>query len=764
MRHIPGALCAVSLTCLLWTSCGGGGTGAATVAVVPAAPAITTQPSAQTAVLGQQATFSVVATGTPTPTYQWMKNGVAITGATAASYQTAATSKADLGSIFMVVVSNSGGTVTSSGASLALQWPPQFTTQPASLLVNVADTAQFTVAVDAAPAATLAWQKNGQTINGATAATYLAPGATLADNGTTYLAIASNSVGSQTSLPATLSVQLAPTPVSITAQPIASSVLEGKSTWFTVAAAGTAPLSYQWYKDKVAVSGATTDSLVFAAAALSDAGSYTVVVDNKAKAPQTSSAATLTVSAVPVAPTITSRTLDLALTEGNSATFKVVAAGTAPLAYQWQRNQNDIAGATSDTLPLAAIAMTDDGAQFRCRVSNGVGAVYSTASILTVLASPTPPVISSFTANPTVVAIGASSNLVWATTAARTLSIDNGVGVVTGNTSKAVLPAQVGTATYTLTASNGAGSSTATATVTVNSGPSFPLSVTLAPGILGTPAAGSTPYVQGTIVHYAYSLGPGLVNLQVAIDGANVNPTGSITINGPHNLVATAQAQTLTLTPSAEPGGSISPATPVQVAYGKSSAFTITPDPGFIIQDVLVDGVSVGTTGQYTFQNVSANHTISASFVQVFPLTVTLGPGVASNLTSGNYPAGWRNYAFSLLPGYTSLTVTEDNGIVMPPSGAVLIDGPHELKASAILGTRVIALSVTGNGSISPWYPGGQMTVHYGEIPVLTFYPGTGSTLTRVLVDGVAVATPGNTYTFPSPVVSNHTVQADFNP
>src|SRR5213080_169168 len=88
------------------------------------APTITTQPANQTVTAGQTATFAVVAAGTAPLGYQWQKNGVNITGATSASYTTPATTTADSGSTFRVVVSNSAGTVTSSAATLTVNPAP----------------------------------------------------------------------------------------------------------------------------------------------------------------------------------------------------------------------------------------------------------------------------------------------------------------------------------------------------------------------------------------------------------------------------------------------------------------------------------------------------------------------------------------------------------------------------------------------------------------------------------------------------------------
>jgi len=133
LRHrIPPALYLLLL--LFLASCGGGGGGASQSSSpsdpsspsMPAAPQITVQPSGQTVVGGQTATFNVTATGGTPLSYQWSKNGTAISGATGSTYTTPATTSADNGATFSVAVSNSAGSVTSSNATLTI------TTAPAS--------------------------------------------------------------------------------------------------------------------------------------------------------------------------------------------------------------------------------------------------------------------------------------------------------------------------------------------------------------------------------------------------------------------------------------------------------------------------------------------------------------------------------------------------------------------------------------------------------------------------------------------------------
>src|SRR5262249_50367992 len=91
-----------------------------TVSAGATAPTITTQPADRTVSSGQTATFTVVASGTAPLSYQWRKNGTAISGATSASYTTPAETTADSGATFSVVVTNSAGSVTSRNAVLTV--------------------------------------------------------------------------------------------------------------------------------------------------------------------------------------------------------------------------------------------------------------------------------------------------------------------------------------------------------------------------------------------------------------------------------------------------------------------------------------------------------------------------------------------------------------------------------------------------------------------------------------------------------------------
>src|SRR5207248_3351610 len=152
--------------------------------------------------------------------------------------------------------------------------------------------------------------------------------------GRQFTVIVSNAAGSATSSAAMLTVSAAAVAPSVTMQPASQTVTAGQTASFSVAATGTAPLTYQWKKNNVAISGATSSAYTTAATTSSDNGAqFTVVVSNAAGS-VTSSAAKLSVNAVAVAPSITAQPVSQTVTAGQPASFSVTAAGTAPLSYQ----------------------------------------------------------------------------------------------------------------------------------------------------------------------------------------------------------------------------------------------------------------------------------------------------------------------------------------------------------------------------------------------------------------------------------------------
>ena len=88
------------------------------------------------------------------------------------------------------------------------------------------------------------------------------------------------------------------------------------------------------------------------------------------------------------------------------------------------------------------------------------------------------------------------------------------------------------------------------------------------------------------------------------------------------------------MTPEAGPNGKIVPGTPQTVLYGDSVTFEIQPATGYVVEDVLVNGVSQGALTTYTFTNVTTNGTIKATFKRQ-SLTVTPEAGTGGKIVPG---------------------------------------------------------------------------------------------------------------------------------
>lgn len=103
------------------------------------------------------------------------------------------------------------------------------------------------------------------------------------------------------------------------------------------------------------------------------------------------SAAVFRIQYSPALPTVTQQPTDQTVTQGQPATFAVSVTGTAPFSYQWQRNMMNINGATSSSYTISSTVMSDNGAKFRCLVSNAFGSTTSNEATLNV--QPPPPVL-----------------------------------------------------------------------------------------------------------------------------------------------------------------------------------------------------------------------------------------------------------------------------------------------------------------------------------------------------------------------------------
>ncbi len=191
----------------------------------------------------------------------------------------------------------------------------------------------------------------------------------------------------------------------------------------------------------------------------------------------------------------------------------------------------------------------------------------------------------------------------------------------------------------------------------------------------------------------------------------NMSYVNSVAWGGGYWLVGGQSSETLykltvvtyTLTPSAGPHGTISPATPQTVDGGGSKTFNFTASSGYHIDDVLVDGASVGAVGSYTFNDVAGNHTIAVSFA-ADPVPPPVTDLSTWYLAEGTTAWGFSTYVTIQNPNSseTEAKVTymptgkanEVENLLLPPNSQTTLN-PADIVGSVDFSTKVEAVDKT---------------------------------------------------------------------
>jgi GH18 family chitinase/lysophospholipase L1-like esterase len=297
--------------------------------------------------------------------------------------------------------------------------------------------------------------------------------------------------------------------------------------------------------------------------------------------------------------------------------------------------------------------------------------------------------------------------------------------------------------TYTITASIASGSGTITpaGVTTVNYGGSQAYTITPATNYVITSVL-VDGVSQGAISSYTFM---GITsNRTIAVNFTYIPPVVNYTI-----------------TASAGTGGTVTPSGATTVTSGSSQAYTIAPSTGYNLTSVLVDGVGQGAVTSYTFTNVTANHTISATFtIKTYTITVTssVGGTVSPGTTTVNHGS---SQAFTITPlaAYNIDSVKVDGvkqGIITSYT-FTNVTAAHTLTVWFSVKTFAIVASSDLNGTI---LPSGTTIAIYGTSQVYTFTPNTGYTTNAIVVDGVTQAIT-STYTF-SNIQAGHVISVSF--
>jgi len=255
--------------------------------------------------------------------------------------------------------------------------PPILTKEPSSQTANVGGAVAFhSTALGLTPLA-YQWRHGDVDLPDATNA-LLSLDAITASQAGSYAVVVTNLLGSVTSRVAILTiVDAAP---EITLQPQDQTVFDGSNVTFTVRAAGSLPLFWQWQFKGAIIPDATNSSLTLPSVTTSQAGAYSVIVTNSLGSVASQSALLIVLTGPP---SITLQPFGQAAFAGSNVIFTVTATGSLPLFCQWYLDGTAIPGATNPSLELTAVTTNQAGA-YSVIVSNALGSATSTDARLIV--------------------------------------------------------------------------------------------------------------------------------------------------------------------------------------------------------------------------------------------------------------------------------------------------------------------------------------------------------------------------------------------
>jgi len=273
---------------------------------------------------------------------------------------------------------------------------------------------------------------------------------------------------------------------------------------------------------------------------------------------------------------------------------------------------------------------------------------------------------------------------------------------------------------------------TVTATFTIKK---YTIAVSANPPAAGSVSGGGN-YTHGDTVNLLVTPNEGYEFVNWTENGVQVSAdtTYSFTATSNRTLAANFRLKTYTITSAAGAGGNITPLGNVNVTHGSNQAFSISPNSGYEISDVKVDNVSVGKVSSYTFNNVTTNHSIQASFSLLPVATYT----VTFNVSDVSRPLQAANVSFDgeslqtdsqgravfteVATGNRSYTVSKTG--YENVTGNVNVDSDKSVNVVLEKKTYTLSTNTAGQGSVSK-NPDKSIYTH-GETVQLTAIPSTG--------------------------------------
>jgi len=324
-----------------------------------AAPSITTQPVSADVPLGQTATFSVAVTGTAPFSYQWQKNGTAVSGAISSTYTTPPTTASDNRALFAVVVTNRVGSATSTTATLNIVAATGVVVQvsPNSATVSLGTTEQFTTTVSGSSNTAVTWSVVGAGCSGAACGTIstgglYTPPASVPSPATVSVTV--TSVADPTKSASASITIVAATAVLLSISPTSASVPTASTSSFTASVTGSANTAVAWSLSGAGCSGASCGSLattsltaVYMAPVLAPSPPSVTVVATSMADPSKTAAATVTIVPGVV---VTATPASASVVVGATQQFNASVVGTSNTAVAWTVQGSGCSAATCGTI------------------------------------------------------------------------------------------------------------------------------------------------------------------------------------------------------------------------------------------------------------------------------------------------------------------------------------------------------------------------------------------------------------------------------
>ena len=296
--------------------------------------------------------------GTAPLSYQWSKNGTAISGATSASYTTPATAISDSGSQFTVVVSNSTGSVTSNTATLTVNATPvAITVNPNSATVRAGSTQQFAESVTGTSNTAVTWSVSGAGCTGAACGTISSNGlyASPASVPTpAEVSVKATSVADPTKSASASVTIVAAVAVLLSISPASASVPTTGTQLFNASVTGTSNTAVNWSLSGTGCSGSScgtistsASSAVYSAPSLAPSPATVIVIATSVADPTKSASASVAV--VPVV-AVTVNPPNASVPTGTTQQFNASLTGTSNTALAWSVTGAGCSGVACGTI------------------------------------------------------------------------------------------------------------------------------------------------------------------------------------------------------------------------------------------------------------------------------------------------------------------------------------------------------------------------------------------------------------------------------